>query len=395
MPRTAIFLLAIGLLSAVAPWQSRGESTPPAGESAAPPAGVIDESTNTPSPKRERGGKGDAPSLALRASDAGASGAASPGELLALSIADGPTRLVDLDGLRQLVVDGKFADGRTRDLTAAVEYTVEPVGVVEVSASGVVTPLADGTATVVATATSGLTARVELTVADRTTPPKIDFANQVVPVFTKAGCNAGSCHGKLSGQSGFRLSLLGFYPTDDYTYLVKEDRGRRLFPAAPANSLVLKKGTNTYPHRGGERIHPGTLEHELLLRWIGQGMPEPAADARHVERVAIVPHDRVLDRQGRQQLAVLAYWSDGRVTDVTHFTHFESSTPELGDVTPQGLLTTRGAVGDVAVMVRYQGQVDVFRGLIPLTAELATVPSPRNFIDEIVFDKLKRLGIPP
>ena len=64
-------------------------------------------------------------------------------------------------------------------------------------------------------------------------PPPINFANQVVPIFTKLGCNAGGCHGKASGQNGFRLSLLGFEPTLDYETLVKEGRGRRLFPAAP------------------------------------------------------------------------------------------------------------------------------------------------------------------
>ncbi|HEX4143276.1 MAG TPA: DUF1549 and DUF1553 domain-containing protein [Pirellulales bacterium] len=318
------------------------------------------------------------------------------GELLSLAIAEGPTRLVDTDGLRQLIVDGNYADSRIRDLTAAVKYQVDPPGIVEVGDRGVVTPLADGVATVTAVAPSGQTAQTTLTVEGRTVPRQIDFTNQIVPIFTKAGCNAGSCHGKLSGQNGFRLSLLGFYPRDDYDFLVKEDRGRRVFPAAPANSLLLKKATNTYPHRGGERVHPGSLEHALLLRWIGQGMPPAAADdAPHVVRVAVVPHDRILDRHARQQLAVLAYSSDGTVKDVTHFAHFETNTPEMGEITPLGLLTTRGPAGDVAVMVRYQGFVDVFRGMIPLAANLETTPSPRNFIDEIVFAKLKQLGIPP
>ncbi len=67
----------------------------------------------------------------------------------------------------------------------------------------------------------------------------------------------------------------------------------------------------------------------------------------------------------------------------------------MAEVTPSGLITTRGPAGDVAVMVRYQGFVDVFRGMVPLGVQLATTPPPRNFIDEIVFAKLKLLGIPP
>src|ERR1700691_4583771 len=70
----------------------------------------------------------------------------------------------------------------------------------------------------------------------------INFANQIVPIFTKTGCNSGGCHGKASGQNGFKLSLLGFEPGGDYEHLVKEARGRRVFPAAPDNSLLLLKG---------------------------------------------------------------------------------------------------------------------------------------------------------
>ena len=101
----------------------------------------------------------------------------------------------------------------------------------------------------------------------------------------------------------------------------------------------------------------------------------------------MVPHERMLDRNGRQQLAVVAYLSDGTTKDVTRFTHFETNTREIANITPVGLVTTRAA-GNVAVMVRYAGQVDVFRGLVPLAARLASTPEPRNFIDQIVFAKL-------
>src|SRR2546421_9302604 len=86
-----------------------------------------------------------------------------------------------------------------------------------------------------------------------TTRP-INFPNQIVPIFTKAGCNAGGCHGKSSGQNGFKLSLLGFEPSEDYEHLTKEARGRRLFPAAPDRSLWLLKATATLPHGGGKRV---------------------------------------------------------------------------------------------------------------------------------------------
>src|SRR6185312_7528965 len=38
----------------------------------------------------------------------------------------------------------------------------------------------------------------------------VKFELDVMPILTKAGCNAGACHGKARGQNGFQLSLLGF-----------------------------------------------------------------------------------------------------------------------------------------------------------------------------------------
>src|SRR5436305_14934354 len=96
-------------------------------------------------------------------------------------------------------------------------------------------------------------ASVEVTVRQLENDVPVNFANQVVPLFTKFGCNAGGCHGKASGQNGFKLSLLGFEPAEDYEYLVKEARGRRLMPAAPSHSLLLLKDTGTVPHGGGKR----------------------------------------------------------------------------------------------------------------------------------------------
>src|SRR5213078_713993 len=96
----------------------------------------------------------------------------------------------------------------------------------------------------------------------------IHFANQVVPLFTKFGCNAGGCHGKASGQNGFKLSLLGFEPAEDYEHIVREARGRRLFPAAPAQSLLLTKAVNSTPHGGGKKLDPKSDEYALIVKWI-------------------------------------------------------------------------------------------------------------------------------
>ena len=51
--------------------------------------------------------------------------------------------------------------------------------------------------------------------------------------------------------------------------------------------------------------------------------------------------------------------------------------------------------GDVSVMVRYLGQVGVYQASVPLGAPVNATPQPRNFIDELVFAKLKRVGMLP
>src|SRR2546421_847064 len=88
----------------------------------------------------------------------------------------------------------------------------------------------------------------------------INFGNQIVPIFTKLGCNSGGCHGKLSGQNGFRLSLLGFEPELDYATLKKENRGRRVAPAAPEASLLLQKVSGQIAHGGGKRMEANSDE---------------------------------------------------------------------------------------------------------------------------------------
>ncbi len=117
----------------------------------------------------------------------------------------------------------------------------------------------------------------------------VNFENEIVPIFTRSGCNAGGCHGKSDGQNGFKLSLLGFYPEDDYEYLVHENRGRRLFPAEPEFSLLLMKPANILPHGGGKRMAPGTYEWELISRWIGQGMPQGSETDAKLSRIEVLP----------------------------------------------------------------------------------------------------------
>jgi hypothetical protein len=303
-------------------------------------------------------------------------------------------RLHGADARQQLLVTANFSTGAVRDYTREVSYQASPAGIVQVSKTGRVTPLAEGQTTVTAKSSNGLTATLPVTVEEFKNVPSVSFPNQIVPIFTKAGCNAGGCHGKSSGQNGFKLSLLGFEPTEDYEHLTREARGRRVSPAAPDRSLLLLKATATMPHGGGKRLEVDSDDYKLLLRWIAQGMPYGKPTDPTVAKIEVFPKERTIPLDGEQQLAVLASYTDGSTEDVTGSALYEPNDKNLARSDETGHVKVFAQPGDVAVMVRYQARVAVFRASIPLGAPVENLPPPKNFIDELVFKKLKAVGMP-
>ncbi|MCW5560153.1 MAG: DUF1549 domain-containing protein, partial [Verrucomicrobiae bacterium] len=281
------------------------------------------------------------------------------------------------------------------DLTRSVTWTVEPAGIATVDASGRLAPVSDGSATLVARTPDGAEARMPVAVSGASRPQPIHFANQIVPIFTKYGCNGGGCHGKAAGQNGFRLSLLGFEPGEDYEHLVKESRGRRLFPAAPERSLLLTKATAQLPHGGGKRMEPGSDDYQLIVRWITQGLPVGAADAPTVARLEVYPPERILPLNGGQQLVVTAHYTDGSTEDVTRRALYEPNDKDMASADALGRVKVFNQPGVVSVMVRYQSQVAVFRATVPLGAPIAALPRPRNFVDDLIFAQWVKVGLPP
>ncbi|HYV27186.1 MAG TPA: DUF1549 and DUF1553 domain-containing protein, partial [Candidatus Eisenbacteria bacterium] len=304
-------------------------------------------------------------------------------------------RLRGADARQQLLATAKFSTGALRDYTRQLSFQVSPANVVHINKTGLITPLADGIATITAKSPEGLTASIPVIVEKFKDITPINFPNQIVPIFTKAGCNAGGCHGKASGQNGFRLSLLGFEPSEDYEHLVKEAQGRRLFPAAPDRSLLLLKSAATLPHGGGKRLDPDSDDYKLVLRWISQGMPYGKTNDPSVARIEVFPKERTMPLEGEQQLVVLAHYTDGSTEDVTRSALFEPNDKEMASTDSSGRVKVFEQPGDVAVMVRYQAKVAVFRAIVPLGAPVTNVPPPKNFIDELVFKKLKNVGMPP
>jgi hypothetical protein len=222
------------------------------------------------------------------------------------------------------------------------------------------------------------------------------FVDDVVPILTKASCNSGGCHAKAgNGQNGFRLSLLGFEPREDFEHIVKEGHGRRVFPASPEQSLLLLKAANAVPHGGGKRLDPGSEGYRTLARWIGQGMEYGKETDPKLVAIEVQPKRNVMKLRDRQQLKVLARFSDGRSEDVTRMALYEPNDKGMAEVDDEGLVKIGDVPGNVAVMVRYRGLVSVYIASIPLGAPVDSVPAERNFIDTLVFANLRQVGVPP
>jgi hypothetical protein len=227
-------------------------------------------------------------------------------------------------------------------------------------------------------------------------PQAVHFVNDVIPVLTKAGCNAGVCHAKAGGgQNGFQLSLLGFEPLEDYDHLVRGGRGRRLFPAAPEQSLLLTKAAGQVPHGGGVRLPSTSPGYAVLREWIRQGTPLSPPSAPTLTRLEVEPDRGQLAVGGAQQLRAVAHYSDGGQRDVTELALYESNDRAMAEVNDSGRVSARDIPGKVSVMVRYQAMVAVYSGSIPLGAPLDQLPPESNFIDQHVLANLREIGIPP
>jgi hypothetical protein len=235
-----------------------------------------------------------------------------------------------------------------------------------------------------------------LTTATSLAAEPLSFVRDIQPILTKAGCNAGACHAKaVTGQRGFRLSVLGFEPEEDYEAIVKQGKGRRVFPPAPEESLLITKGAAIVPHTGGKKLEPNSEEYKTLVRWIAEGMPYTQPNEPVLKEIAVDPPRATMKIKTTQQLKVTARYSDGSSRDVTKLALFEANDTAMATASESGLVNTFDLPGNVAVMVRFGGKVSVCSVSIPLGAPVDSLPPVKNFIDQHIFANLKQIGIPP
>lgn len=233
-------------------------------------------------------------------------------------------------------------------------------------------------------------------IADDAVSQGPSFTNDVIPLLTRYDCNSGGCHGKLSGQNGFRLSLRGYAPEDDHESLTRESRGRRLNAAAPAASLLLTKASGGMPHGGGRRFAPEGRAAQMLLAWISAGAPGPLPEEARLKRLHVEPQSAVLQVGENVQLQVRAEYDDGSSRDVTWLARFASGDAGMLDVSDQGLVTALRS-GEHIVRVSFQELVEVTTLTMPAAVDVQPewYAARSNRIDEEVFSKLQTLRIVP
>jgi hypothetical protein len=194
---------------------------------------------------------------------------------------------------------------------------------------------------------------------------------------------------------------LGFDSDFDYAALVGEARGRRVFPAAPETSLILRKAAAQIPHGGGKRIDPNSSHFALLRNWIEGGAPRTPSDAPKLVRVVAEPAAYSLAPNERFSLRVFAEYSDGRRRDVTDASALQSNDKAIANPVDglDGVIQAGPVPGEAAVMARYMNFIAVCAVTIPLPGDVPAAAYdalPRqNEIDALVWNKLKLLGLLP
>jgi hypothetical protein len=283
------------------------------------------------------------------------------------------------------------------DVTKQAKFASSNTKVATVDDAGRVHPVGDGDAIITASVGEAkATAKVKV---EKTGEPfDWSFANHVVPVLTRLGCNSGACHGALAGKGGFKLSLRGYDPATDHFVLTRQVLARRVNTQQPNRSLMLLKPTLAVPHGGGLKLEIGSPEFNLLADWIASGAPGVSLKDPHIARLEVFPGRAVLRPKDRIQVLVRAWYSDGRAEDVTRLTRFGSTEDLVASIDDSGVVTVNGN-GEATVTAIFSNLVASARIAAPFATPLdekVFAVSPRhNFIDEHVLAKLQSLRIPP
>lgn len=294
---------------------------------------------------------------------------------------------------RQMLITATLETGERIDVTR-IAAADKPASV-SLTPTGVVRPVADG-AGEMQFKLGDQSIRVPLTVTGQKETYKVGFVHDVMPLMSRIGCNAGTCHGAQAGKNGFKLSLRGYDPLFDHQALTDDLEGRRFNRAAPDRSLMLLKPSGGVPHVGGVLMQPDDYSYRLLRDWIADGVKLDLNSPR-VTSIDILPKAPVAPLPGmKQQMIVQATYADGAVRDVSGLAFVESSNAEVATVDKQGLVTAVRR-GEATMLARFEGSYAATTMIVmgDRSGFAWSNPTEHNFIDQLVDEKLKQMKIQP
>jgi len=295
---------------------------------------------------------------------------------------------------QRLIVVATRDDGVTLDVTNAAAVRLADAAPARLDGRTLY-PAADGNTTL-EVEYQGLKASAAVAVKDATADRPISFHLDVMPVFLRAGCNTGSCHGAARGKEGFNLSLFGYDPKGDYYRVTREETVRRINLAVPASSLLIEKSTGAVAHTGGKRFEADSQYNKTLLRWLEAAAPLDAGEPPVVSELEVFPPRAVIEGAGSTQpFLARARYTDGTDRDVTDLAVFSTSNDNSAGINADGLVTA-AARGEAFVMARFETKT-IGSQVLVLPKDLQYTPPPvtGNYIDELIGAKLLKLRILP
>lgn len=302
--------------------------------------------------------------------------------------------MAHLGDKQRVLVIAQLADGSMSEVTAEADLKIESSSVATIN--GAVVKATNGGQVELRAQWQGMTAISNIRVSEGADVRPLRFRNDVLPVLTKSGCNAGKCHGAASGKDGFQLSLYGFDPQGDFYRLTRELSGRRIDLAQPESCLLVNKAIGEVPHTGGACITPGSAEHRVLVTWIARGArPDPLGVPLPIA-IEVFPKQIVMMKPAmKQNLAVVAKYDDGSTRDVTDLAVFISNNDAVATVSNQGSVDSTGP-GSGFVMARF----DQFTaGSTIIVRSGKNYPEmrfePNNYVDTLAMSRWKDLHVLP
>lgn len=224
---------------------------------------------------------------------------------------------------------------------------------------------------------------------------QVDFKTELIPLFTRHGCNAGACHGSAAGRGGFKLSLYGSQPQEDYVAIALEGKGRRINRANAANSLLIRKPAGELEHGGNQLFDLSDEEVRLICNWIEQGATYD--ESSQLSTFDVGPQSLVIQHPNESHaFQFKATFSDGSSKNVTKWTVLTAEDPSSVKIDRSKNAAFIRRAGRHVLIARFLDQVQPIEVLVPFESETEhSYPVAQNFIDQLIDEKLDQLNLPP